>query len=160
MNNVVTFSSVVALGVALAGCTGMVAGNGPGGGNPGNPGFPGGGAGGAATFPGGGSTANPNGGAAGAVINGAPGASLMHRLNTAEYNATVTDVLGTKLQPANANWRGGEIDGFDNIASVLGVDADQYGLYVDAAEALAEDVFATPALQAKVLTCTTVDDIP
>ena len=160
MSNVVTFSSVVALGVALAGCTGMVAGNGQAGnGNPGGPGFPGGGASGASTFPGGGSTANPNGGAAGTVVNGAPGASLMHRLNTAEYNATVADVLGTKLQPANANWRGGEIDGFDNIASVLGVDDDQYGLYVDAAQALAEDVFASPTLQAKVLTCTTTDDL-
>jgi hypothetical protein len=160
MNKVVTFSSVVALGVALAGCTGMVAGTGSGNGGPGNPGTPGGGAGGAsAQMPGGGTTANPNGGAAGVLTIGAPGASLMHRLNTAEYNATVADVLGTKLQPADANWRGGEIDGFDNIASVLGVDDDQYGLYVDAAQALAEDVFASPTLQAKVLTCTTADDM-
>src|SRR5690348_3622050 len=29
-----------------------------------------------------------------------PGHVEIHRLNTAEYNATVADVLGTKLQPA------------------------------------------------------------
>jgi hypothetical protein len=90
---------------------------------------------------------------------GAPGASLMHRLNTAEYNATVADVLGTTLTPATDNWRGGEIDGFDNIATVLGVDADQYGLYVDAAQTLANDVFASDTLRAKVLTCATAGDM-
>jgi hypothetical protein len=83
----------------------------------------------------------------------------MHRLNTAEYNATVADTLGTKLQPATANWRGGEIDGFDNIASVLGVNDDQVGLYVDAAETLANDVMANDATKAKVLTCATTDDL-
>jgi hypothetical protein len=83
----------------------------------------------------------------------------MHRLNTTEYNATVADVLGTTLKPATANWRGGEIDGFDNVASVLGVDETQYGLYVDAAESLANDVFANAALKAKIVTCATQDDM-
>ena len=156
MNKVVTFSSVLAMGVALAGCTGMVAGsdgspmngNNPGAGGSGTPGA------------GGGSAASPNAGAGGTVVGPAtPGVSLMHRLNTAEYNATVTDVLKTTLQPATANWRGGEIDGFDNIASVLGVDDAQYSLYVDAAEALSIDVFASDALRARVLTCTTTDDV-
>jgi len=87
-----------------------------------------------------------------------PGRSPMHRLNTTEYNYTVADVLGTTLQPANANWRGGEIEGFDNVASVLGVDETQYSLYVDAAEALSNDVFTQPALKAKFVTCATVDD--
>jgi hypothetical protein len=161
MNNVVTFSSVLAMGVALAGCTGMVAGNGmSGSSNNNNPGggasSSGGGAG--PTYPGGGAaTTSP--GSGGAAVNGAPGVSLMHRLNTAEYNATVADVLGTTLQPATENWRGGQIEGFDNIASVLGVDDDQYGLYVDAAQAIANDVFASPTLMAKVLTCTTADDM-
>ena len=45
-----------------------------------------------------------------------PGHVAVHRLNTTEYNATVADVLGTKLQPATANWRGGELGGFDNMA--------------------------------------------
>ncbi len=87
-----------------------------------------------------------------------PGRSEMHRLNKTEYNATVADVLGTTLQPANANWRGGEIEGFDNVASVLGVDENQYGSYVDAAEDLADEVFANPALKAKIVTCAQQDD--
>ena len=46
----------------------------------------------------------------------------VHRLNAAEYNATVADVLGTKLEPASASWRGGELLGLDNMAAVLSVD--------------------------------------
>jgi hypothetical protein len=77
---------VLALGAALAGCTGMVTGSGqPGSSN--NPGGGGTGSGGASpAFPGGGAS-NPNTGAGGVLLNGAPGMSLMHRLNTAEYNA-------------------------------------------------------------------------
>jgi hypothetical protein len=87
-----------------------------------------------------------------------PGRVEMHRLNTAEYNATVQDVLGTSLAPATSSWRGGELGGFDNMASVLGVDADQYGRYFEAAEALTNDVFGNAALAGKFLTCTTTDD--
>jgi hypothetical protein len=87
-----------------------------------------------------------------------PGTKGVHRLNSNEYNATVADVLGTKLQPANSSWLGGEIGGFDNVASVLDVDATQYKRYFDAATAIAEDVFATAALKAKIVTCATADD--
>ena len=153
MNKVVTFSSVLALGVSLAGCTGMVGSDGAGQPMNNNPGSGGAGS---AGGPAGGAGIPGNTGGAAALI---PGTALMHRLNTAEYNATVTDVLGTKLLPATANWRGGEIEGFDNIAAVLGIDADQYGLYVDAAEAIANDVFASDALRSKVVTCTTTDDM-
>jgi len=87
-----------------------------------------------------------------------PGTKAMHRLNTAEYNATVMDVLGTTLQPANASWRGGEIDGWDNIATQLGVDDAQWERYFNAAEQLAEEVFANPALKARYVTCALTDD--
>jgi hypothetical protein len=87
-----------------------------------------------------------------------PGRSEMHRLNTKEYNASVADVLGTKLQPGNANWRGGEVDGFDNMASVLGVDETQYSLYLDAAEALATEFFMSSPLKSKFVTCAATDD--
>src|SRR5689334_17783984 len=87
-----------------------------------------------------------------------PGTKEVHRLNSNEYNATVADVLGTKLAPANSSWLGGEIGGFDNVASVLDVDATQYKRYFDAASAIAEDVFATAALKAKVVTCAPADD--
>jgi hypothetical protein len=87
-----------------------------------------------------------------------PGRGAMHRLNTNEYNYTVADVLGTALHPADSNWRGGEIDGFDNIASQLGVDDTQYTRYFEAAEVLADDVFASPTLKARFVTCSTADD--
>ncbi|HVY30846.1 MAG TPA: DUF1592 domain-containing protein [Polyangiaceae bacterium] len=88
-----------------------------------------------------------------------PGHVDIHRLNTAEYNATVADVLGTKLQPATANWRGGELGGFDNMASVLGVDADQYERYFNAASDIVTDVFANDAARAKIVTCAATDDM-
>ena len=99
-----------------------------------------------------------SGGGAGTVVDPTiaktqpvdPGHVAVHRLNTNEYNATVADVLGTKLQPANANWRGGELGGFDNMAAVLGVDADQFRRYFDAAETLTKDVFADATLRAKI----------
>src|SRR5690606_29793670 len=87
-----------------------------------------------------------------------PGTKGIHRLNTAEYNATVADVLGTSLQPANANWRGGELEGFDNMASVLGIDATQYERYLDAAEALVAEVLASETLRDKLIPCSEADD--
>ena len=157
MGRVVLFSSVLALGASLAGCTGIVAGTDtagqPSGNNHGTSG--GSSTGGGSTLPGGGGSTLPGGGSAALV----PGLDLMHLLNTAEYNATVQDVLGTTLQPADGTWRVGESGGFDNIASALTIDDDQYELYVDAGKAIAEDVFAAPALEAKVLTCTKADDM-
>jgi hypothetical protein len=136
------YFSIAALLGSVA-CTGVMDGgtlNGESGtpGGPGGPGAPGGGQ---------------------QVVPTNPGRGEMHRLNSTEYNATVADVLGTTLQPAASSWRGGEVDGFDNIGSVLGVDDTQYELYVDAAEALATDVFANPALKAKYVTCATQDDM-
>ncbi len=87
-----------------------------------------------------------------------PGRKEVHRLNSAEYNATVRDVLGTELQPASASWRGGELGGFDNMASVLGVDADQYQRYFEAAAALAKDAFAAEGPRGRIVSCAAVDD--
>jgi hypothetical protein len=82
-----------------------------------------------------------------------PGRKELHRLNTAEYNATIQDVLGTTLQPASGSWRGGELAGFDNIASVLGVDEAQYDRYFKAAQALATEVMAAEELRARFVSC-------
>ena len=103
----------------------------------------------------------PNGGVAGAGSSGSSGAAQaldpgrkdMHRLNSAEYNATVQDILGTTLQPANDSWRGGELAGFDNIASVLGVDETQYDRYFSAAQALATELIASQTLSARFVSC-------
>ena len=85
----------------------------------------------------GGIGSDAGGGSGGTVPALDPGTKAIHRLNATEYNATVADVLGTSLQPANGSWRGGELAGFDNIASVLGVDEAQYQRYFEAAQALA-----------------------
>jgi hypothetical protein len=76
-------------------------------------------------------------GNAGTSLDLDPGRKELHRLNSAEYNATIQDVLGTTLQPATSSWREGELAGFDNIASVLGVDEAQYNRYFQAAQPLA-----------------------
>jgi hypothetical protein len=141
---------VLTLALAAAACTGVMEGPGKGTGGAGNQ--PGVGA-----QPG----VDPNGVPDPEIAKTQPidpGRVEMHRLNTAEYNATVQDVLGTSLAPATSSWRGGELGGFDNMASVLGVDADQYGRYFEAAEALTNDVFGNAALAGKFLTCTTTDD--
>jgi hypothetical protein len=97
------------------------------------------------------------GGAGGTAPVLDPGRKGMHRLNTAEYNATVADVLGTTLQPGNGNWRGGETAEFDNMADVLGIDELQYGRYFDAAKTLATEVFAAEDLRARFVSCDTSD---
>ncbi|HEY8925812.1 MAG TPA: DUF1592 domain-containing protein [Polyangia bacterium] len=109
----------------------------------------------------GGSPARPvdgGGGGDGAVAPLDPGRKDLHRLSSTEYNATVRDVLGTKLEPANGSWRGGEAAVFDNIAAVLHVDATQYQRYFDAAKDLATDVVASDELRARFVNCALQDD--
>ena len=68
-----------------------------------------------------------------------PGRITLHRLNNAEYNNTVRDLLGTKLTPANdfpADDRG---YGFDNVADVLRLSPLAVELYETAAEQLITD---------------------
>lgn len=102
--------------------------------------------------------ATPGGSAGTAAVPVDPGTKDVHRLNAAEYNATVADVLGTALQPADSSWRGGELGGFDNMASVLGVDEDLYARYFETAARIADDVFANPTLKSRLVTCDRVDE--
>ena len=87
-----------------------------------------------------------------------PGSSLLHRMNTPEYNNTLGDVLGTTQQPADGLWAAEETAGFNNQAAVQLVDDKQYQRYFDAANLVATDVFASAALKAKIVTCATTDD--
>jgi hypothetical protein len=96
-------------------------------------------------------------GSAGTGVALPAGSKGVHRLNSTEYNATITDVLGTKLQPANSSWLGGEFHGFDNIAAYLDVDEPQFQRYFDTAGLIADDVFAAADLKAKIMTCATTD---
>jgi hypothetical protein len=146
--------SVVALVGALgsSGCTGILDGEGmdsPGSGASSSQGSGTGNGGSGATgaTPGGGSTASS-----------APGYKAIHRLNGNEYNATVADVLGTQLQPANGAWQVYEINGFDNMADVQRVNTDQFQRFFDAAGALAKDAFTRADFKAKWVTCTTSDE--
>lgn len=148
---------VLALSLSAAACTGVMDGaNDPMG------------AGGTSSSNNGGSTASGSTGSLGGQTTIPPGKGTtdpvdpgrvdMHRLNSTEYNATVSDVLGTTYQPADANWRGGELGGFDNMAAVLGVDGDQFQRYFEAAEKLVDEAFASEALRGKVMPCGTADD--
>ncbi|HEY0713413.1 MAG TPA: DUF1592 domain-containing protein [Polyangia bacterium] len=93
-----------------------------------------------------------------AVMGVDPGSKGLHRLNANEYNATVKDVLGTSLQPATSAWLGGELAGYDNMYSVLDMNAEQYDRYLQAATAIADDVFANATAKGKVMVCTAEDN--
>ncbi|HEV8247777.1 MAG TPA: DUF1587 domain-containing protein, partial [Polyangiaceae bacterium] len=72
-----------------------------------------------------------------------PGRVTVHRLNRAEYNNTVRDLLGTSLAPADRFPSDGHGFGFDNVASVLTLPPSQLQLYERAADVLVEELFAT-----------------
>lgn len=98
------------------------------------------------------------GGGGGPHSSSGPGYKAIHRLNATEYNATVADVLGTSLRPANGSWQVYEINGFDNMAEVQRVNTDQFQRFFDAAGTLADDAFARADFKTKFVTCTTSDD--
>lgn len=150
-------SALLCLSSAIA-CTGVVTGSDGSGHNPGGPNGSAGAPGGAGFGPGAGGLGSGTGGeATQKPID--PGSSLIHRLNTSEYNNTVGDVLGTTLVPGDGNWAAEQsATGFDNTAAVQGVDDKQYKKYFDAANAIAANVFANPAAKAKIVTCAAQDD--
>jgi len=77
-----------------------------------------------------------------------PGRVTLHRLNNAEYNNTVRDLLGTALRPADdfpADDRG---YGLDNVADVLRLSPLSLELYEAAAELLITDTLAQPVASA------------
>ncbi|HYO94778.1 MAG TPA: DUF1592 domain-containing protein [Polyangiaceae bacterium] len=82
-----------------------------------------------------------------------PGRVTLRRLNRAEYNNTVRDLLGTDLQPANEftiDDRGG---GFDNIADVLSLSPLHLSNYHTAAVTLVDAAFANATQRARLVTC-------
>src|SRR5688572_7793121 len=74
---------------------------------------------------------------------GDPGRITLHRLNNAEYNNTVRDLLGTELRPADDFPNDDRGYGFDNVADVLLVSPLLVELYEAAAEALITDTLKT-----------------
>jgi Protein of unknown function (DUF1592)/Protein of unknown function (DUF1588)/Protein of unknown function (DUF1587)/Protein of unknown function (DUF1595)/Protein of unknown function (DUF1585)/Ca-dependent carbohydrate-binding module xylan-binding len=71
-----------------------------------------------------------------------PGHPVLHRLNRAEYDNTVHELLGTELEPAQLFPNDDHGFGFDNNAGVLSISPVQFQLYEHAAEILAAEVLA------------------
>ncbi|MEE9386565.1 MAG: DUF1592 domain-containing protein [Nannocystaceae bacterium] len=67
-----------------------------------------------------------------------PGRVTLHRLNRAEYNNTIRDLLGESLDPASEFPAEDPSFGFDNIADVLNISPLQFELYARAAEQVTE----------------------
>jgi hypothetical protein len=83
-----------------------------------------------------------------------PGRVTIHRLNRAEYNNTVRDLLGTATRPADMFPVDDRGLGFDNVADVLTISPVHMQLYQGAAETLVNAAVATTGSQrAKILTC-------
>jgi len=79
----------------------------------------------------------------GSQDRGDPGRVTLHRLNNAEYNNTVRDLLGTSLQPANDFPTDDRAYGFDTVADVLRVSTLSMELYETAAANLIADTLQT-----------------
>ncbi|MBX7101500.1 MAG: DUF1592 domain-containing protein [Myxococcaceae bacterium] len=78
-------------------------------------------------------------------------AEPLHRLNRAEYDNTVRDLLGTSLRPARAFPPDTFVGGFDNAADALTLPASLFALYAESAKALAESTLRiTPRFTAHV----------
>lgn len=97
---------------------------------------------------------DPNAAADPAPLPGTdPGRVTMHRLNRAEYNNTVRDLLGTTQRPADdfpVDDRGA---GFDNLSDVLSLSTLHLSQYRSAAEALVEEAFANSTQRASLVPC-------
>ena len=82
-----------------------------------------------------------------------PGRVTLHRLNRAEYNNTVRDLLGTKLTPADDFPIDDRGFGFDNMADVLTLSPLHLSVYHTAAKALVAEALGNAAQRAAIVTC-------
>jgi hypothetical protein len=78
---------------------------------------------------------------------------VMRRLNRAEYNNTVRDLLGTELRPADAFPADDLGSGFPTVGSALSLSPQYVLRYEAAAHQLIEDLFADDARRDGVVTC-------
>src|SRR5437660_9601661 len=72
-----------------------------------------------------------------------PGRVTIRRLNRAEYNNTIRDLLGVKFQPANDFPADDSGYGFDNIGDVLSLSPLLLEKYVGAAEKILDAAVVT-----------------
>lgn len=78
---------------------------------------------------------------------------VMRRLNRAEYNNTVRDLLGTELRPADAFPADDLGSGFPTVGSALSLSPQYVLRYEAAAHQLIADVFADEVRRGHLVTC-------
>jgi hypothetical protein len=137
------FTLVWALGLGTA-CTADISGKN----QPSGPALGAAGSSGAAPSGGGASNVGGNGTAA----LGGPGRVVMHRLNIAEYNNTVHDLLATNLKLSENFPPDDTAYGFDNVAAALSMTDVTLGYYVEAAKKLASEALS-PARRSTLVSC-------
>lgn len=80
-----------------------------------------------------------------------PGRVTIRRLNRAEYNNTIRDLLGLELN-LSANFPADDVgNGFDNIGDVLTIPPVLFEKYLDAAETIADRAFADETIRKHIL---------
>jgi hypothetical protein len=78
----------------------------------------------------------------------------IHRLNNAEYDNTIRDLLGVDPGAKATFIPDEKALGFDNIASAFGMTAAQYAQYFSAGQQLSTKAFADEGLRKRIVTCT------
>ena len=82
-----------------------------------------------------------------------PGRPTIRRLNRAEYNNTVRDLVGVDFHPADDFPADDVGNGFDNIGDLLSLPPLLLEKYLAAAEQIVDTAFKTPALRQRILIC-------
>lgn len=82
------------------------------------------------------------------LVKPGTGRVVAHRLNRAEYNNTIRDLLGVEMRPADDFPQDDSVFGFDNIAEALTVSPLLMEKYMGAAEKVAHAAVFGPELKA------------
>jgi mono/diheme cytochrome c family protein len=80
-----------------------------------------------------------------------PGRVTIRRLNKAEYNNTIRDLVGLDLRPADRFPSDDVANGFDNMGDVLTIPPLLFEKYLDAAATIARKVFEDDQAKKRVL---------
>ncbi|HWG42349.1 MAG TPA: DUF1592 domain-containing protein [Gemmataceae bacterium] len=87
-----------------------------------------------------------------------PGRVTIRRLNRAEYNNTIRDLVGINFQPANDFPQDDVGYGFDNIGDVLSLPPLLMEKYLAAAEKISEKALASPEARKRIFIVTTQNE--
>src|SRR5207248_9958495 len=82
-----------------------------------------------------------------------PGRVTLHRLNRAEYNNTIRDLVGVSFQPADDLPSDDVGYGFDNIGDVLSLPPILLEKYLRAADKIVTTAFKSRDLRQRILIC-------